>query len=269
LTDKADRFLVKLGGSLVTHKASEEPRVNQERMRGLAEELASGPIRPTVLIHGAGSYGHRIVRNTGIHRGLGDKASLLAMGETQRLQYELDTQLAQILLAAGLPVMPVQASAMAVMKHGELRSMDVTAIREMTSWGLIPLLYGVPAIDRKQGCSILSGDQIAPRIAAALDIPRVIHATDVDGVYEGDPAVEPGARRIDHIHRGNWAVVRERLAGSAHVDVTGGMGGKVGALLAHAREGLTTRIVDGRIPGRLTAALAGEEVGTLVTWEAP
>jgi isopentenyl phosphate kinase len=158
---------------------------------------------------------------------------------------------------------------MAMMRDGELRTLEVSAIREMVGWGLIPLLYGVPAIDRERGCSILSGDQLAPRIAAALDIPLVIHATDVDGVYEGDPVEKPDARRIDHIHRGNWAHVRERLAGSHNVDVTGGMGGKIGALLADAREGQITRIVDGRIPGRLTAALSGEPVGTLVSWEEP
>jgi len=269
LTDKADRVLVKLGGSLVTDKASDEPRVDVPTVERLAAELVAATPRPTVLVHGAGSFGHRIVERTGIHLGLRDDACLRAMGETQRLQYELDAQVAAVLIDAGLPVMPVQASSMAVMRHGELRSMDVTAVREMVSWGLIPLLYGVPAIDRKQGCAILSGDQIAPRIAAALDIPRVIHATDVDGVYEGDPHQEADARRIDHIHRGNWALVRERLADSHNVDVTGGMGGKIGALLADAREGQVTRIVDGRIPGRLTAALAGEEVGTLISWEEP
>ncbi|MDP7114166.1 MAG: isopentenyl phosphate kinase [Myxococcota bacterium] len=269
MTDKADRVLVKLGGSLVTDKASAEPRVDSVTVERLAAELAAAEPRPTVLIHGAGSFGHRIVERTGVHRGLRDDACLLAMGETQRLQYELDARLARLLMDAGLPVMPVQASSMAVMRDGELRSLEVSAIREMVGWGLIPLLYGVPAIDRERGCSILSGDQLAPRIAAALDIPLVIHATDVDGVYEGDPVDKPDARRIDHIHRGNWAQVRERLAGSHNVDVTGGMGGKIGALLADAREGQITRIVDGRIPGRLTAALSGEPVGTLVSWEEP
>ncbi len=269
MSAKADRVLVKLGGSLVTEKASEEPAVNRETVCRLAAELAAAELRPTVLIHGAGSFGHRIVERTGIHLGLRDDSCLRAMGETQRLQYELDAQLARLLMDADLPVMPVQASSMAVMRSGELRSLEVTAIREMVGWGLIPLLYGVPAIDREQGCSILSGDQLAPRVAAALDIPLVIHATDVDGVYEGDPVREPDARRIDHIHRGNWDRVRERLIGSHNVDVTGGMGGKIGALLADAREGQVTRIVDGNIPGRLTAALAGEPVGTLISWTEP
>ena len=259
--------VVKLGGSVVTDKASDELRVNEPLVRALAGELAASDVRPMVLVHGAGSWGHRIVRRTGIHCGLSGPDSLLAMGETQRLQYELDCRIAALLLEAGLPAMPVQASASAVMADGELETMDCLALQEMVGAGLVPLLYGVPAVDRGQGCSILSGDQIAPYVAEHLGLPLVVHVTDVDGVYDGDPAHDASARRIDRIDVRNWESVHNRLTGSANVDVTGGMAGKVEALLDAARKGLDSRIVDGRIPGRLTAALAGEPVGTLVSWE--
>lgn len=259
--------VVKLGGSLVTDKASAELSVDVALVERLAREIAGAGTRPLVLVHGAGSFGHRIVARTGIHRGLSGDESLLAMGETQRLQHELDNVVAEVLLAAGLPVMPVQASASAVMEAGVLRRMDVAAVREMVERGLIPLLYGVPAVDTVQGCSILSGDQIAPYVARHLGIPRLIHVTDVDGVFDADPAAEPGARRIDRVDRHNWDQVRVRLCGSASVDVTGGMAGKVESLLVWARQGLSSRIVSGRVPGRLAQALAGQDVGTLVSWE--
>jgi isopentenyl phosphate kinase len=259
--------VVKLGGSLVTDKASAELRVDEALVERLAGELVEAGTRPLVLVHGAGSYGHRIVAQTGIHRGLSGAASLLAMGETQRLQHELDNRIAAILLAAGLPVMPVQASASAVMDAGVLRRMDVVAVRKMMEQGQIPLLYGVPAVDTVQGCSILSGDQIAPYLALHLGIPQLIHVTDVDGVFDADPAVAPEANRIDRVDRHNWDRVRVRLSGSAAVDVTGGMAGKVESLLVWARQGLSSRIVGGRVPGRLTQALQGHDVGTLVSWE--
>jgi len=258
---------VKLGGSIVTDKASDELRVDEPLVRALAGELAAATVRHLVLIHGAGSWGHRIVRSTGIHRGLSGPDSLLAMGETQRLQYELDCRVAALLLKAGLPVMPVQASASAVMAAGKLETMDCEALDRMVEAGLVPLLYGVPAVDREQGCSILSGDQIAPYVAAALGIGLVVHVTDVDGVYDADPRQVPDAHRFDRIDHAGWEAIRDRLSGSSSVDVTGGMAGKVAALLDAARDGLDSRIVDGRIPGRLTAALAGEPVGTLVSGE--
>jgi len=260
--------VVKLGGSIVTDKASSELRVDVALVRRLARELFAGNVQPLVLVHGAGSFGHRIVERTGIHEGLSGPGSLLAMAETQRLQYELDSHIAFELLGEGLPVFPVQASASATMKAGELEGMDTRAIEQLIDRGLVPLLYGVPAVDTERGCSILSGDQLAPYVASALGIARVVHATDVDGVYDRAPG-DPEARRFDRIDRENWDDVRQRLTGSGNVDVTGGMAGKVAALIEHARSGLASRIVDGRIPGRVAAALADENVGTLVCWEAP
>lgn len=262
--------VIKLGGSVVTDKSSREPRVRDDLVRRLAREIAEHAPRPLVLVHGAGSYGHRIVRRTGLHRGLGDDLqSRLHLGETQRLQYELDTQIAKLLLEAELPVMPCQASASAIMVDGELETLDVSAVQIMVDRGVIPLFYGVPAMDRSQGCAILSGDQICPWVAEQLGIGLLIHATDVDGVFDKDPVLSPEAARIDRIDGSNWEAIREGLRGSHAVDVTGGMAGKVESLLSRARRGLKTRIIDATVPGRLAAALDGADVGTLVTWEEP
>lgn len=259
--------VVKLGGSVVTDKRADEPRVNHEVVSRLARELADAAPRPLVLVHGAGSFGHLIVDRTKIHEGVSGPQSLLDWGETQRLQYDLDSAIARLLLAEGLPVMPCQASATAVMRAGRLVYMDLDAVKLMVERGLVPLLYGVPAVDVDQGCSILSGDQIAPFVAGQLGLDRLVHGTDVDGVFEEDPARNAAAERIDRIDASNWPEVRRRLRGSKAVDVTGGMAGKVEALLRLAAGGLQVRIVDATVPGRLAAALRGEDVGTLVCWE--
>jgi isopentenyl phosphate kinase len=261
--------VVKLGGSIVTEKTAGAPKVRDELVRRLGEEIVRAAPRPLVVVHGAGSYGHQIARRTGLHQGLERGATLFDWGETQRLQYELDSRVAAILLEVGLPVLPVQASATAVMAGGELEAMDLTALHMMLDLGLAPLLYGVPAVDRERGCSILSGDQIAPFLAARLSIDLVVHATDVDGVFDGDPKTEPRARRFETIDRAGWEAMHGRLAGSRAVDVTGGMAGKVGAIFRLGRPGLRARIVDATRPGRLAEALEGREVGTLVCWEAP
>jgi isopentenyl phosphate kinase len=261
--------VVKLGGSVVTDKRAEEPRVRREVVSRLAREIADAAPRPLVLVHGAGSFGHQIVRRTRLHEGLHGPRSLLDWGETQRLQYDLDSEVAGLMLAEGLPVVPCQASATAVMRAGTLVSMDLGAVRLMVEHGAVPLLYGVPAVDLDQGCSILSGDQIAPYVASGLGIDRLVHATDVDGVFEEDPGLSPAAQRFDRIDAASWPEVRRRLGGSKAIDVTGGMAGKVEALLNAARGGLEVRIVDANVPGRLASALRGEAVGTLVLWGHP
>ena len=259
--------VVKIGGSVLAPKADRDLRVDRELLERVAKELAELRVRPLVLVHGAGSYGHQIVSRTGIHRGLSGPESRIALGETQRLQHELNCQVADALLRAGLPVMPLQASAVAVLRDGVLEEMNLSVLEGMLARGLVPLLYGVPALDHVRGCSILSGDVIALHVAGQLRVARLVHATDVDGVFTGDPGTRPDAERVPRITQNNWDRVRPALAGSREVDVTGGMAGKVDGLLELAARGTVSHVVSARIPGRVAAALADADVGTRICWE--
>jgi isopentenyl phosphate kinase len=258
--------VIKLGGSVLTDKSRTDLALDEPLVSRLGRELSSLDCRPLVLVHGAGSFGHQIVHRTGIHRGLAGPESLRHFGETQRLVSLLSTQVTELLLEAGLSAMPIQASASAIMAGGRLESMDLQAVELMLAQGLVPVFYGVPAVDREQGCSILSGDVIAATVAVKLGIPLLVHVTRTDGVFDSDPERHPEALRIERIDRENWDQVRPLLAGSSGVDVTGGMAGKVGSLLALAQSGLMSRIVSAHIPGRIASALRGEAVGTLVVW---
>jgi len=264
--------VVKLGGALLTDKTSPRLEVRKDVLTRLASEIFEAAPRPLVIVHGAGCFGHEIVKRTGIHRGLdvgGDRdAALLAWAETGRLQYELDVIVAGALVDAGIPAVPVQASATAILRGGVLESMDIAALDLTMAQGAVPLLYGVPAVDREQGCAILSGDAIAPYLAEHLGLDLIVLATNVDGVFEADPSQVAGASPIARIDETNWDEVRARLGGSAGTDVTGGMLGKVEKLVGIARGGATIRIVNGTVPGRVASALRGEPVGTLVAWSA-
>jgi isopentenyl phosphate kinase len=258
--------VIKLGGSVVTDKGSDQLAVRRDVVRRLAGEIATSRIDRLVLVHGAGSFGHRIVKRTGIDSGIAVPGGLAAWAETQRLQYLLAAEVAAIFIEVGIPAIVCQASASASLRLGRLESMDVAVARAILELGGVPQFYGVPAVDVEQGCAILSGDQIAPYLAHGLGLGTVIHGTDVDGVFESDPALGPAAP-VPRIDRSNASAVLAALGGSSHVDVTGGMRGKVESLLQWAQHGVTARIVDATRPGRLAQALAGEDVGTLVSWE--
>lgn len=258
--------VVKLGGSVITDKGSETLRVRHDAVTRLAREIGDAGLERLILVHGAGSYGHRIVKRTGIDGGVERPGGLLAWAETQRLQYLLAAEVSERFIQAGVPTIPCQASASSILRRRELTSMDVEVARQIMERGGVPLFYGVPAVDLEQGCAILSGDQIAPYLAHALGLGLVVHGTDVDGVYEGDPA-SGQSPRVDHVHSGNAEAVQRRVGGSAVVDVTGGMSGKLESLVRWARRGVCARIVDATRPGRVAQALAGESVGTLVSWE--
>lgn len=260
-------IILKIGGSVITDKQSEEPKVNFENLDRVAKEIAEGynPEKmQLILIHGAGSYGHQIVKKTGIDKGISAKQQLVDFAETQKLQNELNCIVSDALIKNNLPAIPCQASASAVMNGKKLLAMDTKAIEGFLEIGLIPVLYGVPAYDKQQKCSILSGDEIAPYLAKQLKAGRIIHGTDVDGIFTADPKKDRNAKLIPLVTEKNFEEVKKSLSGSSVVDVTGGMMKKVSELMAIAEAGIESQIVNALTDGNVKRALAGEKFGTIV-----
>jgi isopentenyl phosphate kinase len=258
-------MILKIGGSLITKKHKEKPAINKENLKRMVKEVKDGfdfRNNSLILIHGAGSYGHPIVKRTGIHKGIENKEQLIAFAETQRLQNELNVLICEELIKQGLAAIPVQASSSAVMDKGRLISMDFEAIKGFLEVGLVPVLYGVPAYDKSKKCSILSGDQIITYLAKNLGAKKMIHVTDVEGVFTGDPKKNHSAKLIREITKENFKKMINYIGGSAHTDVTGGMFGKVKELLEV--EGIPSEIISDK-NGNIKRVLKGEEgLGTVI-----
>jgi isopentenyl phosphate kinase len=258
-------IILKLGGSVITDKTSETPKVDFSNLNRLADEIAEAKIDGLILIHGAGSYGHVIVKKTGISAGIKTKEQVLAFAETQRLQNELNSIVCKALIERGVPAIPCQASSHAIMNKGRLVRMDTDTVSGFLDTGLVPVLYGVPAHDKDQKCSILSGDQIAPYLALKLDVRKIIHGTNVDGVFTADPRKDPNAKLIPEINSKNFDQVRQWLTGSTAIDVTGGMFGKVRECMDVAKSGIDSFLVNALKPDNVRKALSGERViGTVI-----
>lgn len=260
-----DLIILKVGGSVITDKFSKVPKVNQENLKRISREIASTYLKermPLIFVHGVGSYGHVIVNKTGIDKGIKNEEQLKAFAETQRLQNELNCIVTKQLIEDKIPAIPCQASMSAVMDSGRLIHMDTSAIEELVNIGMVPVLYGVPAYDKTQKCSILSGDQIAPYLAVKLNAKKIIHGTNVDGVFTSDPNKNSNATLIPEINSKNINKVKEWLTGSTTTDVTGGMFGKVSELL---KIGIESQIINALVNGNISKALAGEKVkGTII-----
>lgn len=251
-------IILKLGGSVITDKHSKIPKINLENLKNISKEISlvyDSKKMSLILIHGAGSYGHGIVKKTGIDKGIKTKKQLEDFAETQRLQNELNCIVTKCLIGEGLPAVPCQASASAVMKSGKLVQMDISAVKGFLEIGLIPVLYGVPAYDEVQKCSILSGDQIAPYLAVELNANKIIHATNIDGVFTLNSKIIP------EINSGNIDQIRKNLKGSKAIDVTGGMLRKVNELVGI---GIESQIVNFLPFGNITKAIKRERVGTII-----
>jgi len=261
---KMDLTIIKIGGSVVTCKESDSPKINLKNLKAVAKQLKNFK-KPYILIHGAGSFGHPLVKKTGIDKGIKNKDQLVAFAETQKLQNQLNYLVCGALIKEGIPAVPCQPSSHAVLKRGRLAHFSVEAIKGMVSIGLVPVCYGVPAYDKVQGSAILSGDQIAPYLALKLGAQKIIEAGDVEGIFTSDPKKDKSAKIVEEINDKNFKEVEKYLSGSQTTDVTGGMKQKYLELGKTARKGIITQIVHFE---RLKEALEGLKTGTTIDLKA-
>ncbi len=257
--------ILKIGGSLITDKKSTEPSVNEEALRRICKEIGDAyrkmkPDTGLVVVHGAGSYGHQIVMKTGIDSGIKSEENLTDFAITQKLQNELNCIVVGELIKNNVPAFAFQCSSHAVMNAKNLEMMFSGAAEGLVSIGMVPVAFGVPAYDMDQKCSILSGDKIAPFFAISFRAAKIIHATDVDGVFTADPKMSDNAKLIEIIDSSNFEEVKKCLSGSSAADVTGGMAGKISELADLSKLGIESVIINGSVPGRILSALLDEKV---------
>jgi glutamate 5-kinase len=104
-------------------------------------------------------------------------------------------------------------------------------------------------------------DTLAGLVAGCVEADLVAMLTDVEGLYDRDPA-EAGAALVRDVPRVTPEI--ERMAGGAGTDRSvGGMATKVKAARRLSAQGVSTALLSGRRPGALGALLRGEAVGTV------
>jgi len=137
---------------------------------------------------------------------------------------------------------------------GEVSKVDGSLLAALASAGQVPVVASLAAT---RGGEVLNvnADTAAGAIAAARG-GLLILCTDVAGVLHDGALVE----RIDAA-----GALRLLADGAA----TAGMRPKLRAALHAARAGCEVRIVDGRDPDAVLAALRGEAAGTLITADGP
>lgn len=259
---------VKLGGSLLTDKRV-EASFRAEATARIASEIAAALVEQPVLRllvgHGSGSFGHFAARRYGTIDGVQTSEEWRGFAEVATVAAELNYLVAKALHTAGVPVWRLQPSASTISQNGAISHLALEPIQAALEHGLVPLVYGDVALDRVRGGTIISTETIFFYLAQHLPVRRILLLGEVEGVYAPDGSVIPV------ITPANFDAIERALGGSAGTDVTGGMETKVRDMLALAQQldGLEIRIMDGRQPGLLRAALLGEaEPGTKISGKA-
>lgn len=252
--------LLKLGGSLITDKARPEtPRPGT--IRRLAAEVVEALREPgaprLVLGHGSGSFGHEAAARHGVHERVG-------VSQVQERAAALHRRVLDALLAEGAAPFSIAPSSALVASGGTPAHMEAEPLLLALEAGLLPVVYGDVVMDRERGAAIASTEAVFLALAGELErrqvpVARVLWAGATDGV------LTPAGERLDEVRADDAASALAAAGGAAGTDVTGGMRHRLEAALDLARRGVPSLVFDATVPGRLAAALRGEEVpGTRV-----
>ena len=263
----AETVVLKLGGSIITKKAQGKLEVDEVNLTRLAGEIAEALLQSDiklVIIHGAGPFGHVLAEKYKLTEGLLGSEQIEGMAATHASMEKLNAAVVGALIESGVTAISFQPSAGGILDNQKLVEFPVGVLREMLDAGFMPVGYGDVLIDRATGINILSGDHLVPYLARKLPANRVVIATDVDGIFTGDPKDGGNQKKIDVITKENIGSVK--LSGSKATDVTGGMERKVRELLLLAESGISSHIISGLSAGELTKVLKGSSsAGTVIT----
>jgi glutamate 5-kinase len=105
-------------------------------------------------------------------------------------------------------------------------------------------------------------DGLAALVAVSLDADALVMLTNVGGLFTANPKVDPSATLIGEL--GDIDTDTMARASGASSAGTGGMASKLAAARLASSEGTAVLIAGGE-PGILDRALAGDEVGTLIS----
>ncbi|MFH1125560.1 MAG: isopentenyl phosphate kinase [Candidatus Altiarchaeota archaeon] len=259
-------IILKLGGSVITKKSENKLEVNQGNLERLCRDIAEAKRKTKsrfVIVHGAGPFGHVLAEEYRLNEGLKGMRSIKGMCETHASMERLNAIVVDELNKAGVNAMAFQPSAGGIMEHKKIVYFPIEAVKKMLELDITPVSYGDVLIDIETGLNILSGDHLVPYLALKLKASRIVIATDVSGIYDGDPKKNKNAKLVRELTKDNAA--RIEISGSRGVDVTGGMKRKVMELLSVAEMGVSSQVVSGLKPGELREALLGnKKLGTII-----
>lgn len=262
-------IFLKLGGSLITQKDkpfTENTKII-ERVAHEIHEARKEKVFQLLLGNGGGSYPHVPAKKYKTAEGIINKNSLKGIAEVQDAASRLNRIVVRALLDAGENAISIQPSSVCLTMDSRIVDFYSKPLEIFLKKDIIPVVYGDVGLDRKQGCAIISTEELFVFLAKKLKPKRAISAGIVDGVFTADPFKNLRAQLIPEINSKNYSKIKKLLSGSAGIDVTGGMLHKVERYLELASIGVESYIINATVKNRLKKTLLGRNVmGTVIRY---
>ena len=251
------RVVVKVGTTLITDGTN---RLDLETMASVVGQIARLQRRgcETLLVSsGAVAAGRHVLDPTGQVRNVLMRQALAAIGQGRLMHaYEQlfdwhDVRVAQTLLtrndlSARLGYLNIRNTLLGLMRYR-----------------VVPIINenDVVSVDELQGDVIGDNDTLSAMVANIVDADLLIILGQTDGLFTGDPNLDPDAALIREVPVFTQEI--EALGGpSFDARGRGGMSAKLGAARLATASGVDTIFANGAVPDVVSRLVGGESLGT-------
>jgi glutamate 5-kinase len=246
--------VIKLGSSIVCDDAGHPRREVLEHVCDEAAALHAGGRDVVVVTSGA------IARGMGV-MGLGMRpraidelqaASAVGQGQLYRVYDEL-------LTARGVPTAQVLLTFFDISARTHYLNARQT-LQKLLDWRVVPVINENDTTTTDE-ISFGDNDFLAAQVAILLGAEQLVLLTSTDGLYTADPRLDPAAEivpLVEDFEALNELDIRQTTTTLG----SGGMRSKVVAAEMATASGIPAVVANGKTPGVITAAVAGEAVGT-------
>lgn len=253
------RIVIKVGTSSITHSTG---LLNLERMENLTRQIADLHNRGIeVILVSSGAIGAGMGRLNLKERPktVPEKQAAAAVGQGvlihmyQKTMSEYGKTIAQILvtkddLADRNRFLNARNTIFSLLAHG-----------------VIPIVNENDAVatdELKHGNKIGDNDTLSALIVSLVDAELLVILSDIDGLYDSNPATNPDARMIHEVHEISQEII-DMAGGSGSILGTGGMATKIKAAQIATSTGADMLIARSSLDQVLYHIIDGESVGTL------
>jgi isopentenyl phosphate kinase len=255
-------FIIKLGGSVITDK-SKENCYKQDVVDNLVRAIKKAN-KKTIIIHGAGSFGHIIADKYDLNNGHKSKDQLIGFCLTQGMVQKLNSMVLESLHSNKIPAVSIPPHSTLILNNHIPFSFDYKIFNEYINKNFTPVTFGDVVLDKKLGFSICSGDLLMLLLAKSLKPEKTIFIIDEDGLFTSNPKKDKNAELIGSATKDQLSDYVTSM--DKHADVTGGMHGKIETIKKIAEQGIDTIMLNGNKPDRLFKVLNGEKTkSTIIT----
>lgn len=240
--------LIKLGGSIITNKDI-PMSLREEVLSNLVEQIARawGEKKDQELFivgHGQGSFAHLPASDYKTMQGFINEESRFGMAVVQDSAAQLNRLVVHEFIKHHIPAASLYPSNSLITRARRADSFYSDIFEEYIKQGLFPITGGDVIVDREQGCTIWSTEEVLAFFATQFlkrdwPVKQIVHVTEVEGFLGHDKKLIP------HISGETWPKLKSALTHTKGFDVTGGMGLKVEESLTLAKSGVISKIISG------------------------